>query len=254
MSSSLIQLTPRRSMQHEEAVRAGVRIEVVTVVWMLIEGVVALAAGILARSVLLTSFGIDSVVELIAGGVLLWRLTTEAHGHSLERVVRAENRAAWVAGIGLSLLSVYVVVTAAASLLTRTKPESAPIGIALALVALVIMPILVWRKRDIAARINSSALRADAACSVTCAYMAATLLVGLGLNLAFGWWWADAVASFALLYWLVPEAREALEGARAGRGGCGCGSDDALAGAHEMLADAEVSPGDCGCGDGDCST
>jgi len=254
MSSSLIQLTPGRNVRQEEAVRAGVRIEVVTVVWMLIEGAVALAAGILVRSVLLTSFGIDSVIELIAGGVLLWRLTTEARGHSLERVERAENRAAWVTGVGLSLLCVYVVGTAAASVLTRTKPESAPVGIALALIALVIMPVLVWRKRDIAARIGSAALRADAACSLTCAYMAATLLVGLGLNLAFGWWWADAVASFALLYWLVPEAREALEGARAGRGGCGCGGGGPAPEMREVLAGAEADRGGCGCGDGDCST
>lgn len=225
MIRSFAHFAPMRHASHEVAVRAGVRIERVTVAWMFVEGAVALAAGILARSVLLTAFGIDSIIELIAGGVLLWRLSTEARGHSLERVQRAENRAAWVTGIGLSLLCVYVAGTAAASLLTRTKPESAPVGIALALVALVVMPILVWRKRDIAARISSSALRADAACSLTCAYLAATLLLGLSLNLAFGWWWADAVASFALLYWLVPEAREALEGARAGRGGCGCGDD-----------------------------
>ncbi len=226
MNSSLIQLSPTRDAKRDMAVRAGVRIEMVTIAWMLVEGAVALVAGILARSVLLTSFGIDSVIELIAGGVLLWRLATEARGHSLERVERAENRAAWVTGVGLSLLCVYVVGTASASLFTQTKPESAPIGIGLALIALLIMPILVWRKRAIATHIDSPALRADAACSLTCAYLAATLLVGLGLNLAFGWWWADAVASFAFLVWLVPEAREALEGARAGRGGCACGSPE----------------------------
>lgn len=207
------------------AVRAGVRVEVATVVWMLIEGAVALGAGIAARSILLTAFGLDSVIELVAGGILLWRLTTQARGRSLERVERAENRAAWVTGIALSLLCAYVTGAAAVGLLTRTKPESAPVGVVLALLALVIMPILVWRKRHIAARIDSAALRADAACSLTCAYLAAALLVGVALNLAFGWWWADAAASFALLYWLVPEARESLAGARTGRGGCGCGED-----------------------------
>lgn len=85
------------------------------------------------------------------------------------------------------------------------------------------MPILARRKRRIAARINSAALRGDAACSITCAYMAGTLLVGLVLNALLQWWWMDSLAAFALLYWLTREARETLAGARAGRGGCSCG-------------------------------
>jgi divalent metal cation (Fe/Co/Zn/Cd) transporter len=85
------------------------------------------------------------------------------------------------------------------------------------------MPLLAWRKRTIAARLESAALRGDAACSMTCAYMAATLLVGLVLTAALGWWWADSMAALAFLYWLQGEAREALDRARAGRGGCGCG-------------------------------
>ncbi len=204
-------------------IRAGVRIEIVTVGWMTVEAIVALTAGLLARSVLLTAFGIDSVIELVTGGVLLWRLSTEARGGSLRRVERAEVRAAWVTGVGLVLLSLYIVASVGAGLWTRSRPESAPIGITLALVAVVGMPLLARRKRAIAARIDSAALRGDAACSMTCAYMAATLLVGLVLTAAFGWWWAEDVAALGFLYWLIGEAREALEGARAGRGGCGCG-------------------------------
>jgi divalent metal cation (Fe/Co/Zn/Cd) transporter len=203
--------------------RAGVRIEIVTVVWMTVEALIAIAAGILARSVLLTAFGFDSVIELVSGGALLWRLATEARGRSLARVERAENRAAWIAGIGLVLLCVYVVATSALSLWSHNHPDRSLVGIGLATVALVLMPVLVWQKRRIAARINSPALRADAACSLTCAYMAATLLVGLALTALFGWWWTDALAALALLYWIVPEAREALEGARAGQAACGCG-------------------------------
>ncbi|HLJ66696.1 MAG TPA: cation transporter [Chloroflexota bacterium] len=207
-------------------IRAGVRVEVVTVVWMAIEAVVAIGAGILASSVLLTAFGIDSVIELVSGGALLWRLMTEARGGSLERVEHAENRAAWIAGIGLVALCLYIVVTSALSLWEHNHPDASLSGIGLALAALVLMPVLVWQKRRIAARIGSAALRADAACSLTCAYMAATLLVGLALTALLGWWWADAVAALALLVWIVPEAREALEGARAGRGGCSCGDPD----------------------------
>jgi hypothetical protein len=102
--------------------RAGIRVEIVTIAWMVVEAAVAIGAGVLARSVLLTAFGIDSVIELVSGGVLLWRLLVEAAGTTVERVERAENRAAWVVGSGLSLLCVYVVVMAALAIISRTKP------------------------------------------------------------------------------------------------------------------------------------
>ena len=209
--------------ERHRVVLAGVRVETVTVAWMLVEAAIAIGAGVLARSVLLTAFGIDSVIELVTGGVLLWRLATEARGGSLERVARAENRAAWITGIGLALLCAYVVASAALGLLAHNRAAASSVGIALALAAVVGMPVLAWRKRTIAGRIDSAALRGDAACSLTCAYMAGTLLVGLALNAAFRWWWVDSVAALALLYWLIPEAREALEGAQGGRGGCRCG-------------------------------
>jgi divalent metal cation (Fe/Co/Zn/Cd) transporter len=215
--------TPSSRAARARALRAGVRVEQITVGWMAVEAVMAIGAGLLAHSVLLTAFGLDSVIELITGGVLLWRLSTEAHGGTLERVGRAENRAAWVTGIALLLLCLYIVASAGVSLWTHSRPESAPVGIALALVALVGMPLLAWRKRAIATRIDSAALRGDAACSITCAYMAGALLVGLILTAVLGWWWADSVAALGLLYWLQREAREALAGARAGRGGCRCG-------------------------------
>lgn len=215
-----------RPAQAARWARAGVRVEIVTVAYMLVEAAVAIAAGVLARSVLLTAFGLDSVVELVTGGVLLWRLAAQARGADLARVERAERRAAWVTGIGLALLCAYIVVMAAVSLLARNRPDASLAGIVLAAAALVVMPLLAARKRTIAAQLESPALRGDAACSITCAYMAGALLLGLALNALFGWWWADALAALALLYWLVPEAREALEGARAGRGACACGDDN----------------------------
>jgi divalent metal cation (Fe/Co/Zn/Cd) transporter len=207
-------------------VRAGIQIELVTVCWMLVEAAVAIGAGIVARSALLTAFGLDSVIELITGGVLLWRLVADARGDALERVARAEKYAAWVAGVALIVLCLYIVATSALSLLTQTHAESSAIGIGLALVAVVGMPLLAWRKRAIAAPLGSAALRGDAACSITCAYMAGALLVGLLLNALLGWWWADSVAALGLLYWLIPEAREAIEGARAGHTACACGDDE----------------------------
>jgi len=208
--------------EHGAAVRAGVRVEQITIAWMVVEAVVSIGAGVLAHSVLLTAFGLDSVIELVTGGVLLRRLLTEMRGGDLEQVERAENRAAWITGVALILLCLYIVVSAAVGLRTRAEPDRSFAGIAVAVAAVIGMPVLARRKRVIAGRLNSPALRGDAACSITCAYMAGALLVGLVLNAALGWWWADSVAALTLLYWLGQEAREALEGARAGRGGCSC--------------------------------
>lgn len=187
---------------------------------MLVEAGVAIGAGIAARSVLLTAFGLDSVIELLTGGVLLWRLATEVRGGTLDRVAQAERWAAWIVGSSLAVLCVYVVLSAGAAVALHSEAESSPIGIGLAVLALGIMPILAWRKRQIAARLGSAALRGDAACSVTCAYMAAALLIGLGLNAGLGWWWADSLAALSLLYWLIPETCAALASARSGQGGC----------------------------------
>ena len=141
MANSFITLeSPRARKERGRAVRAGVRVEQLSVGWMTVEAIVALTAGLLARSVLLTAFGIDSVIELVTGGVLLWRLSTEARGGSLERVERAENRAAWVTGVGLVLLCLYIVASAGVGLWTHSRPENAPAGIVLALVALIGMP------------------------------------------------------------------------------------------------------------------
>jgi len=217
-------------MYAERALRApelrqGIAVEVITVGWMLVEAAVAIGAGIAAHSVVLVAFGIDSVIELASGAILLWRLTTEARGESLERVERAERLASWGVGIGLALLCLYVLASGVMGLLVQNRPERSGIGIALAVAALVVMPLLARRKRIVADQLGSAALRGDAACSMTCAYMAATLLLGLALTTVFGWWWADSLAALTLLIWLVPEARETLESARAGHFGCDCGDE-----------------------------
>src|SRR5258708_25498225 len=118
-------------------IRGGVRVEAVTVGWMAVEAAIAIGAGIAAQSVLLTAFGLDSVIELVTGGALLWRLATEARGGSLARVERAEHRAAWVAGVGLVLLCVYLVATSAVSLLAGPHAAESPVRPALALVPVV---------------------------------------------------------------------------------------------------------------------
>jgi divalent metal cation (Fe/Co/Zn/Cd) transporter len=210
-------LTGWRAPDSRDALlRAAVRVERVTVSWMAVEAAVAIGAGIVARSVLLTAFGVDSLIELVSGGVLLWRLATEARAAALERVEWAERRAAWVAAIALIGLCGYILTTSGLSLVTRGHADASLVGIGLALVAVMGMPVLAWRKCVLAGPLGSTALRGDAACCITCAYLAATLLIGLTLNALVGWWWADSLAALVLLYWLVPETREALEGARTG--------------------------------------
>jgi len=206
-------------------VRLGIWIEVVTVLWMVIEGTVALLVGFTTHSVSLQGFGLDSIIELIAGGILLWRLLVEQQGGSLERIEQAERRASWVTAISLFALSVYLVGSSVLAFISRTKPESSWWGVGLAIAAAIIMPALWQGKLRVAKRIGSAALKADAACSVTCAYMSLTLLVGLLLNRIFGWWWADPLAGLALVYFLIQEGREALHEARTGET-CSCGDDD----------------------------
>ena len=134
---------------------------------MVVEAVVSIGAGIAARSALLTAFGIDSVIELVSGAMLLWRLSVEARGEDTGHIERAEQRAAWVVAVALALLCVYVLATAVYGLLTQSRPENSLVGIAISIAAFVVMPMLGITKRRIAARIGSSALRGDAASSFT---------------------------------------------------------------------------------------
>jgi divalent metal cation (Fe/Co/Zn/Cd) transporter len=205
--------------------RLGIWIELVALVWMVIEAGVALLVGFATRSVSLQGFGLDSIVELAAGGILLWRLLVEQRGGSTARIETAERRASWVTAICLFVLAIYIVGDSAFALVTRTKPEASWWGIVLAIAAAIIMPLL-WRgKLHVARHIGSAALKADAACSVTCAYMSGVLLVGLLLNRFFGWWWADPLAGLALVFFLVREGLEALHEARTGES-CSCGAED----------------------------
>jgi divalent metal cation (Fe/Co/Zn/Cd) transporter len=180
---------------------------------MVAEAVIAIGAGIAAKSVLLTAFGFDAVVELLSGIVLLQLLATEAGGADSGRVERLEQTTTRISALLLVLLCAYVVLTCVAGLAVRIKPDPSPIGLGVAAVALVAMPILASAKRGVNSVINSASLRADIAETISCAYLAAITLAGLGLSMALGWWWAEYVAAFALLIWLVPETREAMEAA-----------------------------------------
>jgi divalent metal cation (Fe/Co/Zn/Cd) transporter len=196
------------------AVRSGIRIEIITVIWMTIEMAVSIVAGIAAGSILLIAFGIDSLIELISGGILLWRLLVERRGGDVEQVERAEHKAAWVVAIALALLCAYVLISAVYGLIVHAKPESSTLGISISAAAVLFMPYLATVKRRISSRIQSEALAGDAVSSITCAYMAGTVLVGLVFNAFFGWWWVENVAALLFLVWLLRETWEAFDEAR----------------------------------------
>lgn len=198
------------------AIRRGVRLEGFTVAWMAAEAVLAIAAGIAARSVLLTAFGADSLIELLSGAALLWRLRVEAAGGNDARVDSVEKRATSISAVLLILLCGYVALTSFAGFALRLQPERSWLGIGVSAAAVVVMPWLAARKRAANQTIQSAALRADIAESVTCAYLAAVTLMGAAINAITGLWWVEYIAAVILLRWLLPEAQEALEAARSG--------------------------------------
>jgi len=191
--------------------------EALTVAWMVVELVVALTAGIAARSVALTAFGVDSGIEVFTALVVLRQLLLHSDRATKEELDARERQAARLVGWALYGLIVYIAISSTGSLITQTEPESSLPGMMLAIAALLVMtPLWRWRRR-LAAALDSPALRADAACSLVCIYMSAVLLAGLLLNSLLGWWWADSLAALAMIWWIRGEAREAIEAARTGR-------------------------------------
>lgn len=183
-----------------------------TLAWNVVEAVVAVWAGVEADSIALFGFGLDSVIETLASAVVLWRFAHEAGGAPPEAVERSERRVLRVVGTTFFLLAAYVLVVAVRTLWRADAPETSVVGIVLAALSLLVMPGLAWAKLRVAARLGSASLRAEAKETLACAWLSAALLVGLGLNAAFGWWWADPVAALVMVPWLLHEGREAFEG------------------------------------------
>jgi cation diffusion facilitator family transporter len=194
---------------HKKALAA----EYFTVGWNVIEGIVAIAAGILAGSIALVGFGLDSCIEVASGMVLIWRL--RKHGFSDdEEEEAAEKKAILFVGVTFFLLAAYVLYESGKKLYFHEHPEESLVGIILAIVSFVVMPFLALYKKKIAEEIHSRALRADALETLACSYLSLTLLLGLGANALFGWWWADPAAALAMIYFLVREGWEAIEEGR----------------------------------------
>jgi divalent metal cation (Fe/Co/Zn/Cd) transporter len=181
---------------------------------MVIEAIAAVLAGVLAHSVALVAFGADSVIELVAGGALLFRLYVETAGGDSERVERAERAASWIVGIALLALAAYIVISSVAALFTKSRPEANALGIGIAVASSILMPFLAATKKRVGRRIGSKALISDGACSMVCAYMSWILLAGVGATALLGWWWADSVAALGFVWFVTREGLEAVKEAR----------------------------------------
>jgi divalent metal cation (Fe/Co/Zn/Cd) transporter len=196
-------------VDRDAIVRRGRWLNVATVFCNSIEGIVALVAGLSAGSVALVGFGVDSGIELAASAAALWRLGADAAPVRRMRVERASHR---VIGLLFVALALYVAYDAGSALVRREAPATSPLGIALAIASLMVMPYLARAKRRVGTALGSRALISESAQTSLCSYLSAILLGGLLLNALLGWWWADPVS--ALL--MVPIiAREGIGGLRA---------------------------------------
>lgn len=193
--------------------RRGLLLEYLTVGWNLVEGVIALGAGFLAGSPALIGFGVDSFVESVSGGALIWRLRAEVNGLLDEEAVeRVEHRAETFVGVAFLLLAAYVAFEAIRALVGQEAPDASPIGIVLTTVSIVVMLWLARAKRETGEALGSRALIADSRQTAACWYLSVTALAGLGLNAFFGLWWADPVAALGITVLLVREGLEAVRG------------------------------------------
>jgi divalent metal cation (Fe/Co/Zn/Cd) transporter len=193
------------------AVRRGRRLEYVTLAWNSAEGIAALVAGFLAGSIALVGFGLDSAIEISSGAVLLWRLHAEADPQRRELAERWAQR---LVGLCFLALAAYVTFDAAKALFTREAPKETVFGIAVAIAALIAMPLLARAKRQVARELHSGAMHADSRQSDFCAYLSAILLAGLLLNALLGWWWADPAAALVMVPLIAREGAESLRGER----------------------------------------
>jgi divalent metal cation (Fe/Co/Zn/Cd) transporter len=192
-----------------QQLRRGIVLEYLTIGWNLVEGVIAVVAGGISGSIALLGFGIDSFIESSSGGILLWRLRAEHRGRRAEEV---ERKALRLVGVSFFLLAAYVAFDSIKSLVGREGPERSVVGIAVAVVSLIVMPWLAHAKRKAAGELNSAALRADSRQTSLCAYLSVILLGGLLLNALLGWWWADPVAALCMIPIIVKEGYEAFHG------------------------------------------
>jgi divalent metal cation (Fe/Co/Zn/Cd) transporter len=200
----------------QQLVQRGRKLEYFTVAYNSAEGLISLVAGLIAGSVSLVGFGLDSIFEVTSGAALLWRLHHDLNESRCETLERITLR---IVGWCFVALAVYVAVDSGWTLLRQEKPERSIPGIIVAAVSVIVMPLLARGKRRVAEGIGSAAMKADSKQADFCTYLSAILLGGLLLNAVVGWWWADPVAGLVMVPII---AKEGMDGVR-GKGCQECG-------------------------------
>lgn len=201
--------TPLDPQARTALVRRGQLYSRITLLYNSAEGVIAIAAALMAGSLALVTFGMDSVIEVVASLAALWRLHGDA---DLARRDRRERIALRLISSSFLALAAYVPLDAMHALYVHQVPKRSLIGIGITMLSVMVMPLLGRAKRRIAVRLESRALRADATQTDLCAYLSAIALVGLGLNALLGWWWADSLAALAMAPIIAKEGIEGLRG------------------------------------------
>lgn len=194
--------------RHAVALR-GRRLEYFTVAWNSLEGIVAIAAGLIAGSISLVGFGVDSFIEVTSGAALLWRMSVDADADQRERIEQITLR---IVSMCFLALAAYVGYEALRNLMEKKAPEHSLPGIILACVSLIVMPLLSRAKRRVSAYLKSAAMNADAKQTEFCTYLSAILLGGLLLNAITNLWWADPVAALVMVPIITKEGVNGLRG------------------------------------------
>lgn len=194
-------------------------LSIFTVIYNFLEGVISIVAGTVSGSIALVGFGLDSFVESLSGGIMIWRFRGLGN-LSHEEEERMEAKAARLVAYAFFILGAYVLYESLKKLIFREPPEPSLIGIVIAIVSLVVMPVLFFMKYRIGKSIGSRSLLADSKQTLACCYLSVALLAGLGLNYLFGIWWADPAAGMVIVVFLMREGYEVL---REGKAGC-CGT------------------------------
>jgi divalent metal cation (Fe/Co/Zn/Cd) transporter len=180
--------------------------------WHAVEAAVAIGAGVVASSIALVGFGADSLAEALAGIIVIWRF---ASARSMSEV--AERRAQRLIGVSFFVIGAYVAIEALGTLITQGHPQVSVVGLVLSAITLMTMPPLAKAKQRVAEKLASSATASEGRQNMLCAYLSAALLVGLGGNALFGWWWLDPITALVIAGVAIKEGREAWRGE-----GCDC--------------------------------
>lgn len=190
----------------------ALRLEYLTVGWNIVEGSIAVAAALVAGSVALLGFGIDSFVESVSAGVLIWRLRAESAAADRAAIERLDRHAHRLVAVSLLLLAAFITFDAGLTLWRRERPHPSTVGMVLTTLSIGVMIWLARAKRRAADVLGSRALKADSFQTSACWWLSIVTLGGIGLNAVLGWWWADPVAALGMTVFLVREGREAWHG------------------------------------------